>query len=386
MVHCSQCGIQPISESELPVLLPAMVNFTPDGSGRSPLARLPGFLHTVCPKCGGPAERETDTMGGFACSSWYFLRFTCPHFSEGPFEPKAMQYWMPVDLYVGGAEHAVLHLLYARFWIKALADAGLVPFREPFMKLINQGQLQGADGARMAKSRGNVITPDSIAESYGADALRIYELFMAPFEQDVAWKIEGISGASRFLHRVWNLFGETYSAGADFKGEDQELLRRIHKMIRRAEERIEGFRFNTMVSTLMEFVNFLSERQRTECWQTATFHQALDVLLLLMAPAAPHLVEEIWSLIGKQGSVHQQSWPEWDAELAQDVMISLPVQVDGRLRDVLEIPQDAEQDDISQAALAMPRLRQALAGRNVERVVYSPGKILNFVTRQDLLG
>ncbi len=293
---------------------------------------------------------------------------------------------MPVDLYVGGAEHAVLHLLYSRFWIKALADAGLVPFREPFKKLINQGQLQGADGARMAKSRGNVITPDSIAESYGADALRIYELFMAPFEQDVAWKIEGISGASRFLNRVWNLFGETYSAGADFKDEDQELLRRIHKTIRRAEERIEGFRFNTMVSTLMEFVNFLSERQRTESWQTATFHQALDVLLLLMAPAAPHLVEEIWALIGRQGSIHQQSWPEWDAELAQDVMISLPVQVDGRLRDVLEIPQDAEQDDIRQAALAMPRLQQALAGRNVERVVYSPGKILNFVTRLDLLG
>ena len=210
IVHCPACGEVPVPEDQLPVLLPQMEDFQPDGSGRSPLARLPEFVNTTCPQCGGPARRETDTLGGFACSSWYFLRFTSPHYDDGPFDPAAMRYWMPVDLYVGGAEHAVLHLLYARFWTKVMADAGLVPFREPFPKLMSQGQLIGLDGQRMSKSRGNVITPDSMVEAYGADALRIYEMFMAPFEQDIAWSVEGINGARRFVNRIWALVHETY--------------------------------------------------------------------------------------------------------------------------------------------------------------------------------
>jgi leucyl-tRNA synthetase len=325
-------------------------------------------------------------MGGFACSSWYFLRFTSPHYDKGPFEPEAMRYWMPVDLYVGGAEHAVLHLLYSRFWTKVIADAGLVPFREPFAKLLNQGQLLGADGARMAKSRGNVITPDDIVASYGADALRIYEMFMAPFDQDIAWSMDGINGARRFLNRTWNLYGEAYSASAEAGAvggsEDAELARLLHKTIRRIGERIEGFRFNTMVSALMEFVNALYERQRADTWRTATFHQALETLLVLLAPAAPHFAEELWHLTGHSGSVHSQAWPAWDEDLARDEMMQIPVQVDGKLREVIEVACDAPQDEVREAALAQAKVKQHIAGRTLAKVIYVPGKVVSVVTHR----
>jgi len=382
IIYCPACGAQPVPEEELPVLLPQMENFTTDGSGRSPLARLPKFVHTACPQCGFPAERETDTMGGFACSSWYFLRFTSPHDDQGPFDPAAIRYWMPVDLYVGGAEHAVLHLLYARFWTKALADAGLLPFREPFAKLANQGQLLGADGFRMSKSRGNVKTPDSIVEASSADALRVYEMFMAPFEQDIAWSTEGINGAWRFLNRVWNLYGQTYFQGQDSLGEDPELQRMLHQTIRNVGERIELFRLNTMLSALMEFINLLYDRLRSGEWKTATFHQALEAFLLLLAPAAPHMAEEIWQRTGHTGSIHRQNWPAWDAELARAEMIQLPVQVNGKLRAILEISAEADAEQVQQAALSLPRLQPFLAAQQIEKLIYVSGKALNIVTKR----
>ncbi len=382
VVFCNECGEVPLPEGQLPVLLPPMSDFQPDGSGRSPLARLPEFVDTACPQCGGAAQRETDTMGGFACSSWYFLRFTNPHYDQGPFDPQAVAYWMPVDLYVGGAEHAVLHLLYARFWTRVLADAGLVSFREPFAKLMNQGQLMGPDGYRMAKSRGNVITPDAMVEAYGADALRIYEMFMAPFEQDVNWNVDGINGACRFLNRVWNLFADTYQGNASATGTDVDLERLLHQTIRHVTQRIEDFRFNTMVSTLMEFSNVLSERYRTGTWQTATFHQALDALMVLMAPAAPHIAEELWRLTGHDGSVHQQDWLAWDAELARDETVQIAVQVDGKVRQVIEVSVDAGQADVEALAYAEPKVQGFLAGRETVRVFYVPGRVLNIVTRR----
>ncbi len=381
IIYCPVCGEVAVPEDQLPVLLPPMENFQPDGSGRSPLARLPEFVNTICPQCGGPAQRETDTMGGFACSSWYFLRFSSPHYDQGPFDPQAMRYWLPVDLYVGGAEHAVLHLLYARFWIKVMADAGLLPFREPFARLLNQGQLLGPDGLRMSKSRGNVITPDAMVETYGADALRIYEMFMAPFEQDIAWSTEGIQGAWRFLKRLWHLYGETFSQSADSQADDPVLRRLLHKTIRRMDERIEAFRFNTMVSTLMEFVNALSERQRTDAWHTRDFHTALETLLVLLAPAAPHIVEELWQLTGHAGSVHQQTWPAWDADLARDERVQIPVQINGRLREVIEVAYDASPEDIQREALSAEQVKQHLSGKSVKRVIYVPGKVLNVVTQ-----
>ena len=401
IIHCPACGQVPVPEEQLPVLLPPMKDFMPDGSGRSPLARVPEFVNTTCPKCGGGAQRETDTMGGFACSSWYYYRFSSPHYTQGPFDPEAMRYWMfpeassghtqpaGVDLYVGGAEHAVMHLLYARFWTKVMADAGMVPFREPFAVLKNQGQLMGPDGKRMSKSRGNVITPDSMAETYGADALRIYEMFMAPFEQDIAWSTEGINGARRFVNRIWNLYAETWEQNkhsqldAETKPvDDPQLERLLHKTIRKVTERIEGFRFNTMVSTLMEFVNALADRQHEGTWHTAAYAYALEKLLVLMAPAAPHITEELWHLTGHSGSVHQQSWPAFDPNLANEDITQLPVTVDGKVRDVLSIPVDASEAEAQELAFAQPPVQQFLEGREVAKVIYVPGKILNIVTRK----
>ena len=381
IIHCPQHGPVAVPEEQLPVLLPDMQDFLPDGSGRSPLARVPEFVETTCPLCGSPARRETDTMGGFACSSWYFLRFVSPQYDAGPFEPDAMRYWMPVDLYVGGAEHAVLHLLYARFWTRVMHDARLLPFAEPFTRLMNQGQLLAPDGQRMAKSRGNVITPDSVVASHGADALRIYEMFMAPFDQDVAWSTEGLSGAWRYLNRLWTLYGETYGRSASAGGDDPELERLRHKTIRQVSERIASFRFNTMISALMEFANVLGERQRRRAWHTAAFHRALDTLLVLLAPAAPHIADELWGLTNHSGSVHQQPWPEWDPILARDETILIPVQVDGRLRDTIEITDQAGESEVRQAALASMKVQPHIQGKTITRFIYVPGKIVSIVTR-----
>ena len=380
IVYCPEHGEQPVPEDQLPVLLPPMENFQPDGSGRSALARLPEFINTTCPVCGGPATRETDTMGGFACSSWYFLRFASPHDDCEPFDPEAVKYWLPVDLYVGGAEHAVLHLLYARFWTMVMADAGLLAFHEPFSKLLNQGQLLAPDGARMSKSRGNVITPDSMVASYGADALRLYELFMAPFDQDISWSTEGINGARRFLSRVWRLFADTYLKSASASSKDVELEKSLHQTIRWVSERIETFRLNTLVSTLMEFVNLLSERQRAGRWQTRTYHQSLDILLVIMAPAVPYIADELWSRTGHSGSVHEQPWPAWDPELAKAEMVEIAIQVNGRVRATLPVTAQAAQIDVQEMALKLPKIDSILTGLNVEKIYYVPGKVLNIVT------
>ena len=328
IIYCSVCGEVPIPESDLPVLLPEMEDFGPDGSGRSPLGRVLEFVNAPCPRCGGPAQRETDTMGGFACSSWYFLRFTSTNYKIGPFDPQKMEYWMPVDLYVGGTEHAVLHLLYARFWTKMLADEALLPFREPFSRLINQGQLHGPDGQRMSKSRGNVVTPDEIVAEYGADALRIYIMFMAPFEQNVNWNTKGITGARRFLDKVWKLT-LTYWQPAN-KGIDSRLENELHRTVKIVSERIETFRFNTTVSVLMEFVNLLYERVKSDQWKTSTFQVCLETLMLLLAPVTPYIAEELWITTGHEFSVHQQSWPTYNKELARVETAVIPVQVNGK--------------------------------------------------------
>jgi leucyl-tRNA synthetase len=382
ILYCEACGERPVPEEQLPVLLPEMADFQPDGSGRSPLARLPEFTNTTCPECGGPAKRETDTMGGFACSSWYFLRFTSPQFEHGPFEPQAMNYWMPVDLYVGGAEHAVLHLLYSRFWTHAMADAGLLPFCEPFPRLMNQGQLLASDGLRMSKSRGNVISPDGMVTAYGADALRVYELFMAPFDQDVTWSEEGIHGARRFLNRVWGLYAGGKVEKAETSGEDRALEKALHKTIRQVSERIEGFRFNTAVSALMEFTNLMSERKRAGAGQTSSFQEAQETFLVLLAPFAPHIAEELWHRGGHRDSIHQQAWPAWDEDLAREDSLQVAVQVDGKVRAVLAIDSDAGEETVKEQALAHPKVQQHLAGREVTRSIYVPGKILSFSTHQ----
>ncbi len=382
IVYCDNCGEVPVPEQQLPVLLPNITDFAPDGSGRSPLARVPQFVNTKCPKCYGAATRETDTLGGFACSSWYFLRFTSPNYESGPFDPQKARYWMPVDLYVGGAEHAVLHLLYARFWTKVLADAGMVTFREPFSKLLNQGQMMGPDGSRMSKSRGNVVTPDHMIEAYGADALRLYEMFMAPFEQDANWNTDGINGTYRFLKRTWHLYKESYTASAQAKVEDLEVERWLHKTIRDVTERIEDFRLNTMVSALMEFVNALTAIYQKGDWRTRSYHRAMETLLVLMAPAAPHISEEIWRLTGHPSSVHQEPWPQWNPRYLQEEVVDIAVQVDGKVRATMIVERNADQDEVASKARSHPKVSPYLVGSEVVTVIYIPRKIISIVTRK----
>lgn len=381
IVYCQACGEQPLPEESLPVLLPSLEDFAPDGSGRSPLARAPEFVDTECPACGGPAQRETDTLGGFACSSWYFLRFTSPGYDPGPFDPHKVRYWMPVDLYVGGAEHAVLHLLYARFWTKFLADEGLLPFREPFARLINQGQLHGPDGYRMSKSRGNVITPDEMVDAYGADALRLHVMFMAPFENDVDWSEEGLRGTRRFLNRLWALYQATDRSEVDSAGPDPDLQQALHQAIRAVSERYDTFRFNTLVSELMTFGNRLFELWRQGQWRSADFQQALDTLLVLLAPAAPYIAEELWQRGSRTGSVHTQPWPVYDPELAREASLEIPVQVDGKVRTVLVVPSGWERNQIEALAREDASVQKALAGRQVDRFIHVAGKIVNIVSK-----
>jgi leucyl-tRNA synthetase len=392
VVYCRKCGEVPVPEEDLPILLPAVEQYEPSGTGKSPLANVPGFVNTRCPRCKGPAERETDTMGGFACSSWYFLRFTSPHYRQAPFEPSAMRYWMPVDLYVGGAEHAVMHLLYARFWTKVMYDAGLVPFHEPFAKLMNQGIVHAADGQRMSKSKGNVITPEAVVEQHGADALRGYELFMAPFEMNVNWSEEGVRGVDRWLHRVWNLvLSPVETARLRRAPAASELRRLTHKTIRRVTGDIEKFRFNTMVAALMEYTNGLTVAKEAGPVDADAWGEAIEALLLLLAPLAPHLAEELWERTSAEGgsasggghsySVHNRSWPEWDEELAREEEITLVVQVNGKLRDRLQVPVDITEEQARELALASVRVRAYINGKQIQRVIYVPGRLVNVVVR-----
>ena len=389
IIHCPDCGEVPVPEDALPVLLPDLDDIAPGGDGRSPLDRATDWINVSCPQCGTAARRETDTMGGFACSSWYQLRFTGPDYHEGPFDPARARFWMPVDLYVGGAEHAVMHLLYARFWYKVMRDANLgVPGNEPFYKLLNQGQVHAPDGRRMSKSRGNVITPDEMVERYGADCLRLYELFMAPFEQDVDWSEQGINGQRRFLGRLWDMILHTAAPAANGDGTavarrpaDLDLARQLHKTIRRVTEDIEAFKFNTMVAALMEFANELGERYRAGTWQTRTWDEAIRTLLVLLAPAAPHVTAELWERIGQPGSVHEQPWPTWDEALVRDEQVTVVVQVDGKVRDRLELPAAAAEEDVQAAAQASERVQRWVPDWESVQWRYIPGRIVSLNTK-----
>ena len=438
IVFCPTHGEVPIPEDQLPIELPEMADFTPDGSGRSPLARASEWVNTTCPICGGPAERETDTMGGFACSSWYFLRFCSPDHGAAPFERGKIDYWMPVDQYVGGAEHAVLHLLYARFWTRVMHDAGLVGFKEPFHRLRNQGMLvvstphrrssdpnateewipvtaeeadalraQGAPvemrSAKMSKSLRNVITPDEMVEKYGADSLRMYEMFMAPFDQEVEWNEEGINGQRRFLGRVWSLVCDTWAAsgGECFSGADDSLTRLRHKTVKKVTEDLERFRFNTMVAALMEFANVLGERYRSGTWKTTAFQESIETLVVLLAPSAPFIAEGLWQLsggfgrakpasplageprttFGDAGSIHQQTWPTYDQTLTRDEVVTLVVQVNGKVRDRVELPANADEATARQAALSRPRIQEFVTSPSTAKYIYVPNRLLNIVLR-----
>ncbi|MFZ0889187.1 MAG: leucine--tRNA ligase, partial [Candidatus Binataceae bacterium] len=347
IVYCKgQCGIVPVPEDQLPVLLPDMQDYQPSGTGRSPLANVPEFVSTVCPRCGGPAERETDTLDGFACSSWYYLRFASPRYDKGPFDRAAVDYWLPVDLYVGGAEHAVMHLLYSRMWTKVMYDAGLVSFKEPFPVLRNQGVIWAPDGRRMSKSKGNVVTPDTMVEKYGADALRLWELFMGPFDEDTNWNEDGVAGMARYLGRVWTMIRRYVESGCPDGAPGVETLRRTHKTIRIATDHVERLRFNTALAEMMNQLNYLAKLKPEELGRFA-----VESYVLMLAPMAPHVAEELWRALGHQRSVALASWPGYDPELAKDEMVTVVVQVNGKVRERLQLAAGAAEDEVRALAL-----------------------------------
>jgi leucyl-tRNA synthetase len=378
IVHCERCGAIPVLEDDLPVRLPHLADYSPRGDGRSPLANLSSFVNTTCPGCGGRGRRETDTMGGFACSSWYFLRFADPGYDAGPFHPQAVARWLPVDLYVGGAEHAVMHLLYARFWTKVLADAGLLHFREPFPTLRSQGVVHAADGKRMSKSRGNVVTPDQMVDKYGADVLRLHLLFVAPFDRDVAWDEEGIVGVQRFLHRVWRLCQHRDPSDEAAESGDAALKRSMHKTIQRVTEELGALKFNTAVAALMEWLNALEDHHKAQ-GITPAFIEATEALVRMLAPIAPHIAEELWSRQGGAFSVHQQEWPAFDPKLAVEETITLVVQVNGRVRDRIAVPQGMADQEARARALASSAVQRRLKGRSPRRVIVVPDRLVNVV-------
>ena len=380
MIYCPNCGIVPVPEQDLPVLLPEDAEFKP--TGESPLKYCEQFVNTTCPQCSAPAKRETDTMDTFMCSSWYFLRYASPDCDTAAFDADKVRYWLPVDLYTGGAEHAVMHLFYARFFIKALRDMGLVDFGEPFSRLFNQGIII-AQRQKMSKSRGNVITPDEYVSELGADAVRAYLMFVAPWEQGGEWNDSGISGISRWLNRLWNLVLGGYSCVdsiARIKAE-RELSRITHQTIRKVTNDLERLRFNTMIAALMEFTNYLVRVKETGSVTPSVWEEAVKTLMLLLAPTVPHLTEELWQQTGHDYSIHNQSWPQWDEELAKDEEITLVVQVNGKLRDRIMVPTSITEAEARQLAMERQRVKDYLAGRQIINTIYVPGRLVNLVVR-----
>jgi leucyl-tRNA synthetase len=380
IIYCANCGIVPVPEDQLPVILPPLEHYEPGDDGRSPLATDREFVHTTCPQCGGPGERETDTLDTFVDSSWYYLRFVSPRDAERPFDPETVRYWCPMDLYVGGAEHAVMHLLYFRFFTKVLADAGLIDFREPAPHLKNQGTMHASDGRRMSKSKRNVITPDEVVAEYGADTLRGYILFMGPFESDAIWDPQDINGVHRWLARVWDIAQPMEVDREEHQPAAEDLRRAVNKTIKKVGADLDGFAFNTAVSSLMELTN-LTQSLREQLQGSPTWAWAIEQLLLLIAPIAPHTAEELWHRRGHSRSIHLQSWPHYDEAMTVDEVVTVVVQVNGKLRDRLEVPRGEEIESVKEQALASPRVQPHVQGREVLKVIAVPDRLVNIVVR-----
>ncbi len=399
VVYCEaepSCGIVPVPDDELPVLLPDDFEFRPQGGNA--LDYHEGFLRTTCPKCGGAGRRETDTMDTFVDSSWYWWRYLSARDSGQPFDRAREEGWAPVDQYTGGAEHAVLHLLYGRFFSKALNDLGLVKEREPWLRLFNQGQILGADGERMSKSRGNVQDPDKLVDRYGADTVRLFLMFMGPWAQGGPWNAKGIEGVNRFLRRLWTVAldptgrepGDAKAgrlpAGTTAEAAAEDLRRAAHRTLKRVTDDHADFGWNTMISALMELTNKLVRLRGTEVAAGAVWDEAVRLTLLMLAPLAPHIAEELWArraaARGEEWtSVHTQRWPEYLPELVAESEIELPIQVNGKLRDVVTVPAGLSQAEIEQIVLARDKVKALVDGPGVARVVHVPGRLVNVVTR-----
>jgi leucyl-tRNA synthetase len=380
VIHCPKDGVVPVPEKDLPVVLPEVKSYEPSGDGRSPLANVPEFVNVECPKCGGKAERETDTMDGFACSSWYFLRFADPHNDKEPFSKDKARFWLPVDDYIGGAEHAVMHLLYARFWTKVMHDEKLVNFTEPFSTLRNQGMILAPDGQKMSKSKGNTIEPDSIIEQgYGSDSIRLMELFIGPWNQAASWSVSGVAGTNRFLQRIWTLVGEFQAAGKKDGAESDELRRAVHKTIKKVSQDLLDLNFNTAIAAQMELVNELYRAKAADGYAAKDWQWALETLLQLLAPFAPHITEELWHELGRKESIHMSQWPKHDEKYLATDTVTIVIQVNGKLRGEIQAAADASEEEVVKAARANEKAAAYLDGKDPRKTIYVPGKLVNFV-------
>jgi leucyl-tRNA synthetase len=375
IIYCPEHGAVPVPEEDLPVLLPEEADFMP--TGESPLKRDPEFRDTTCPVCGGPAERETDTMDTFMDSSWYQYRYLSPHHDEGPFDPEVGERWLPVDQYTGGIEHATMHLLYTRFFTKVMRDLGLVDFDEPMLKLFNQGIILGEDAEKMSKSRGNVVNPQEFVDRYGSDALRCFLMFIGPWDQGGPWDSRGIEGIARFLRRAHSLVAGAEPSGAE--ADPTELERRTARLVKKVTEDLEAFRFNTALAALMEHTNYLLAVRGEVAGEGERWSEALRTFALLLAPLAPHHAEEMWALMGRPYSVHTREWPTYDEALIKEEEITLVVQVNGKVRDRIDAPADVSEEDAKELALASEKVRAYVEGREVKKSVYVPGRLVNFV-------
>lgn len=378
MIHCDTCGWNTVPETDLPVLLPEEVEWLP--TGESPLKLHPTWKDTTCPSCGEKAIRETDTMDTFMCSSWYHLRYLSPNFDQGPFDQKEYDYWMPVDIYTGGIEHATMHLIYTRFFHKALRDMGITEANEPMTQLRNQGMVLGEDGEKMSKSRGNVISPDDLVAAYGADTVRAYLMFFARWELGGPWNSQGITGTERWLNRTWALFTKPTKKGTASKELIRDLKREVHTALDRITRDYEQFEFNTIISTLMELMNVLYEAQQNGAAGSKAWTEILEIYTLMMAPAVPHISEELWTnVLGKPYSIHNQSWPEVDREMMKKDEITLIVQVNGKLRDRIVVPVGINKEEAEKIALASEGAALYLEGKEVKKVIVVPGRLVNIV-------
>ena len=390
MLYCEKDGIVPVPEIDLPVILPEKVEITLTGG--SPLGRVPEFVNAKCPKCGGPARRETDTMDTFVDSSWYFYRYTDAHNDRAPFDGKIAQYWFPIDQYIGGVEHAILHLIYSRFWTKFMRDLGMITNDEPAERLFTQGMVI-KDGAKMSKSLGNVVSPDEMVARYGADAARLYSLFAAPPDRDLDWQDSGIEGIQRFLGRVYRFFVKNPTAGTGSSPagtlqstpEARAIQRKLHQTIKRVSDDFQGrWHFNTCISAIMELVNALygaEEAITKKAVPPAFLAEVQRNVVLLLAPFAPYLAHELWEMTGEKGSLLRAPWPKYDAELAKEEEIEIPVQVNGKLRGRITVPADSEEAFVIGRALADEKVKAAIVGKQVIKKIYVPGKMVNLVVK-----
>ncbi|MBI3010991.1 MAG: leucine--tRNA ligase [Candidatus Omnitrophica bacterium] len=381
LVHCRTCGTVPLPESALPLTLPDIADFTPSGSAEPPLTKAAAWVNAACPRCRGPAQRETNTMPQWAGSCWYYLRYLDPRNDQRPWDAARERYWMPVDLYVGGAEHAVLHLLYARFWHKVLYDVGVVSTPEPFQKLVNQGLILGEDHEKMSKSRGNVVNPDDVINAHGADAFRLYEMFLGPLEAVKPWSTRSIEGVDRFLNRVWRLGEIVHSPQSVVHSKGQrktasQLERKLHETIKRVTEDIEHLRFNTAIAAMMELVNTMYETPSPE---PRTLRAAFEALVLLLAPFAPHLCEELWARLGHRETLAKEPWPRWDPSVLTETEILLVVQVNGKVRARISVPAKISEEQLKQVVLAEAAVKKFVDGQAIKQFIMVPKRLVNIV-------